>query len=135
MAVQLDRQVSGNEFSGLVGRTRPIPVSQVAPKRSDGEPSFFLFGFYEAAVRDLTHSTPSGPWKSAQSFPSRARLDDWFAAANLQAALARPGHYEKVAVMTSGRHADAAFPSVGEHFGCVLAVAVAVAWPGEGSIG
>ena len=27
------------------------------------------------------------------------------------------GHYEKVAVMTSGRHADAAIPSVGGHFG------------------
>ena len=39
--------------------TRPIPVSQVAPKRSDGEPSFFLFRFYEAAARDLTHPAMS----------------------------------------------------------------------------
>jgi hypothetical protein len=27
MAAQLDRQVSGNEFSGLVGRTRPIAAT------------------------------------------------------------------------------------------------------------
>jgi hypothetical protein len=36
-------------------RCRPYPVSRVAPKRPDGEPTIFLFRFYEAAVRDLTH--------------------------------------------------------------------------------
>lgn len=33
---------------------RPYPVSRVAPKRPDGEPSLFVFRFYEAAVHELT---------------------------------------------------------------------------------
>ena len=39
MAAQLDRQVSGDEFSGLIGRTRPKRVVRraelLAAKRSD----------------------------------------------------------------------------------------------------
>jgi len=35
---------------------RPKPASRFAPKQPDGESSPFLFHFYEAAVRDLTHS-------------------------------------------------------------------------------
>ena len=46
---------------------RPIPVSQVAAKWSDGEPSFFLLRFYEAAARDLTHSARSRQWRRAAS--------------------------------------------------------------------
>jgi hypothetical protein len=37
MAAQLDRQVSGNELRKLVGRMRPKPACQVAPKLPDGE--------------------------------------------------------------------------------------------------
>lgn len=39
MAAQLDRQVSGNEFRGLVGRTRPIAVIRVA-EMDAGQPTF-----------------------------------------------------------------------------------------------
>jgi hypothetical protein len=35
--------------------SRPKPAGRIAPKQTDGEPSLFLFRFYEAAVRDLTH--------------------------------------------------------------------------------
>ena len=58
MAAQPDRQVSGNEYSGLVGPTRPKPARRVAPKQPDGKISLFLFRFYEAAVRDLTQPGP-----------------------------------------------------------------------------
>jgi hypothetical protein len=34
----------------------------------------------------------SGPWWSARNFPCWPALDDWFTAANLIYALARPGH-------------------------------------------
>ncbi len=33
---------------------RPKPARRAAPKQPDAEPSLFFFGFYEAAVRDLT---------------------------------------------------------------------------------
>ena len=45
----------GGELRGATVMTRPKPASRVAPKQPDGEPSLFLFRFYEAAVRDLTH--------------------------------------------------------------------------------
>ena len=44
----------------LAGGHRPKPDCRVAPKPPDGEPSLFLFRFYEAAVRDLTHPATSG---------------------------------------------------------------------------
>ena len=40
-------------------RFRPKPASRLAPKQPDGEPSLFMFRFYEAAVRNLTHSARS----------------------------------------------------------------------------
>ena len=40
----------------------------------------------------------SGPWLSAQNFPCLPALDDWFTAANLNSALARPG--QGLTVMT-----------------------------------
>ena len=39
----------------VYSRCRPKPASRFAPKQPDGESSPFLFHFYEAAVRDLTH--------------------------------------------------------------------------------
>jgi hypothetical protein len=39
----------------------------------------------------LTLPAKTGPWWSAQNFLSRPALDDWFAAAHLNFALARPG--------------------------------------------
>ena len=38
----------------------PKPVSRVAPKQPDGEPSLLFFHFYEAAVHGLTHPAMSG---------------------------------------------------------------------------
>lgn len=43
----------------LAVRDRPKPASRLAPKQPDGEPSLFMFRFYEAAVRNLTHSARS----------------------------------------------------------------------------
>ena len=53
---------SGGQPSFVCAGNRPKPACRIAPKRSDGEPSFFLFGFYEAAARDLTHPAKTGPW-------------------------------------------------------------------------
>ncbi|MDO9316169.1 MAG: hypothetical protein Q7T97_16670 [Burkholderiaceae bacterium] len=41
-------------------RCRPKPACRVAPKRPHGEPSLFLFRFYKAAARDLTHPAMTG---------------------------------------------------------------------------
>jgi hypothetical protein len=51
---QVGCRLSGGEIARPTGASRPIPVSRVAPKRSDGESSSFLFRFKEAAVRELT---------------------------------------------------------------------------------
>jgi hypothetical protein len=86
-----DWQVYGIEIEFAWTRRRPKPARRVAPKQPDGEPSLFLFRVYEAAGRDLTHSAKTGPWRSALNFPCWPALDDWFTAANLNSALARPG--------------------------------------------
>ncbi len=44
----------------LTGRPRPKPARRAAPKQPEGEPSPFLFGLYEAAVRDLTDPANCG---------------------------------------------------------------------------
>jgi hypothetical protein len=46
--------------SKLKVSSRPKPAVRAAPKRPEGEPSFFLIRFYEAAARDLTHPAKSG---------------------------------------------------------------------------
>lgn len=89
---------------------RPKPASRLAPKRPDGEPSPFLFRFYEAAVRDLTHSAMTGRWRSAQNFSSQTALDDWFRAANLNSALTCPGQFRSYD-WPENRHASDRFQS------------------------
>ena len=96
-AVCFDWQVYGIEIEFAWTRRRPKPARRVAPKQPDGEPSLFLFRVYEAAGRDLTHSAKTGPWRSALNFPCWPALDDWFTAANLNSALARPGQEPPVA--------------------------------------
>jgi hypothetical protein len=59
---QLGGRLSGGEIARPTGAGRPKPARRVAPKQPDGEPSLFLFGFYEAAVRDLTDPAKTGPW-------------------------------------------------------------------------
>ena len=50
---------------------------------------------------DLTHSAITGRWRSGQDFPRWIALGDRFTAANLNPALARPGHYAQRPVMNS----------------------------------
>ena len=59
LAMQLGCQQSGGKFEQLAVAARPKPADRVAPKRPDGEPSLFLFRFYDAAVRGLTHPAMS----------------------------------------------------------------------------
>ena len=40
--------------------SRPKPVCRVSPKRSDAQLRYFVFRFYEAAVRDFTHPAING---------------------------------------------------------------------------
>lgn len=63
--------------------------------------------------RSAVGTVPWGPVDARQQLVAVGRLWPlWKAFHN--------DHYEKVAVMTSCRHADAAFPSVGEDFGLDL---------------
>jgi hypothetical protein len=85
--------------------------------RPDGEPSLFLFRFYEAAVRDLTHPAINGPSRRARKsrlgVPSTGR----FPATSLDLFMARPGHKESLATggflvslyvdLVSGQHGAA----------------------------
>ena len=57
---QLGSQLSGGEIARPTDAGRPKPDCRVAPKQPDGEPSQFMFRFYEAAVRDLKHPAGSG---------------------------------------------------------------------------
>jgi len=45
----------------FTGGQRPKPAGRIAPKQPDGEPPLFLFRFYEAAVRNLTHPVQELP--------------------------------------------------------------------------
>jgi hypothetical protein len=71
MAARCDRQVQGDMIESARTRTRPKPASRVAPKRPDCEPSLFLFHFYEAAVRDLTHPATSSHSSSSSKADAR----------------------------------------------------------------
>ena len=88
---QLGGQRSGGEIARPTGAGRPQSAGQVAPKLPDGNTSLFLFRFYGAAVHGLTHPAITGPSWSAQNFPCWPVLNDWFKAADLDSALARPG--------------------------------------------
>ena len=68
------------------------PDRRISPKLTDDQPRLFAFRFYEAAVRGYREPATSGPWRSAQNFPNLPALDDWFTAANMNFALAHPGH-------------------------------------------
>jgi len=92
LASQPGGQQSGGEFEPWAVAVRPIPAHRRAPKLSDDRPGSFTFRIYEAAVRGLRRSAITGPSWSAQNFSHWAALDDWFTAANLNSALARPGH-------------------------------------------
>jgi hypothetical protein len=50
-------------------RYRPKPAIGVAPKQPDVQPLIFLFRFYEAAVRDLTHPSRSRARRSEHDDP------------------------------------------------------------------
>ena len=76
MASQFDRQVYGIEIELVETRRRPKPALRVAPKQPDGEPSLFLFRFYEAAVRDLTDPAISGPSPTLSQSRQPLRLFD-----------------------------------------------------------
>ena len=54
-----ERPLSGIQLGNVGVPGRPKPASRLAPKQPDGEPSLFMFRFYEAAVRNLTHSARS----------------------------------------------------------------------------
>ena len=56
---QLAGPLSGGEIARPTGAGRPKAAGRVAPKQPDGEPSLFLFRFYEAAVRVLTEPAKS----------------------------------------------------------------------------
>lgn len=73
------------------------PACQVAPKRPDGEPSLFLFHFYEAAARDLTHWAATGPSRRALKFCQETPTSDSFQATLLKPSLARLGHLRVLA--------------------------------------
>ena len=71
--VQCDRPLLRSEFINPVDSFRPKPARQVAPKQPDGEPWLLLFGFSEAAVRDLTDPATSG----CSTAPVRPSHSDW----------------------------------------------------------
>lgn len=77
---------------------RPIPAHRRAPKLSDDRCGTFTFRIYEAAVRGLRRSAKTGPWRPAQNSPCGPAMDDWFTAANLNSALARPGQQRALAI-------------------------------------
>ena len=60
LAVHRVRPRDVSAKGALIFGFRPKPARRVAQKQSDGGPSLFLFRFYEAAVRDLTHPAISG---------------------------------------------------------------------------
>ena len=66
----------------------PVGLLQSCP--SPG-PISFRFCVREAAARDHQDPAITGPWWTAQNFPSRRAFDDWFTATNLNSALTRPG--------------------------------------------
>ena len=60
LAVHRVRPRDVSAKGALIFGFRPKPARRVAQKQSDGGPSLFLFRFYEAAVRDLTHPAING---------------------------------------------------------------------------
>ena len=86
-------------------RYRPYPVSRVAPKQPDGESSFFLFRFYEAAARDLTDpATRSSSREAASRLRSCLRSEPALA---YSATAKLPIHFAATASLARGvlRHA------------------------------
>ena len=76
----------------LVSRFDPERSLRLPQSCRSGTQGFHEFRCSEAAVRDLTHPAITGRWRSGQDFPRWIALGDRFTAANLNPALARPGH-------------------------------------------
>ena len=75
---------------------RPRPGIRTSPKPPLSTGVFCEFRCHEAAVRDLTTPATTGRWRFAQNFSGWPPLDDRFTAANLDPALAQPGHNQPV---------------------------------------
>ena len=70
VVLQVGKEWSADSRPRLfTGGQRPKPAGRIAPKQPDGEPPLFLFRFYEAAVRNLTH-----PVRSCRSFSGQAAI-------------------------------------------------------------
>jgi hypothetical protein len=91
------RPLCGHPTAPVTGCARPKPARRASPKQPDAEPSLFLFGFYEAAVRDLTDSATSGRSPCALKLGRNEATEDSFLATNLGRSSARPGHYRSAA--------------------------------------
>jgi len=78
--------------------SRPRPGIRTSPKPPLSTGVFCEFRCHEPAVRDLTTPATTGRWRFAQNFSGRPLLDDRFAAANLDPALAQPGHNRPVGI-------------------------------------
>jgi hypothetical protein len=94
-------------------RCRPKPARRVAPKQPDGESSFFLFGFYEAALRDLMDPATTGRSPGAPRRGRGDQLNDRFLAPSLRLSSASSGH--------ELRFASGSFAAVHQ---CALTIAV-----------
>ena len=79
---------------------RPRPGIRTSPKPPLSTGVFCEFRCHEAAVRDLTTPATTGRWRFAQNFSGWPPLDDRFTAANLDPALAQPGHLRSVSART-----------------------------------
>jgi hypothetical protein len=53
------QRIAADRLRGGSTGHRPKPAGRIVSKQPDGEPPIFLFRFYEAAVRDLTHPATS----------------------------------------------------------------------------
>ncbi len=89
------------EPDGLIFRLVPKTAIQLSPKPPYAEPRIFAFRFYEAAVRGLTRSAISCPWRLHLNFSCSADSNGGFSAIRLIVKISAPGHYAQFPVMNS----------------------------------